>query len=90
MNDTTTAINVKFNVPKKVLTQQNMNETAFAQYTKRLVALNLYRNRGVSLGYCAEVAEMTKEAFMLFLGENKISVFKFKDAEEFLEEVRNA
>lgn len=32
---------------------------------------------------------MTEEEFMRFLGENKVSVFRF-DEEEFLEELKNA
>ena len=90
MYDEAVAINVKFKVSKKVLNKVEMDEAAFVQYAKRMVALDLYKNKDISLGYCAEVAEMTKEAFVLFLGENRVSVFKFEDAEEFLEEARNA
>ena len=90
MYDEAVAINAEFKVSKKVLNKVEMNEAAFVQYAKRMVALDMYKNRDISLGYCAEVAEMTKEAFVLFLGQNKVSVFNFKDAEEFLEEAHNA
>ncbi|MBQ5846990.1 MAG: UPF0175 family protein, partial [Selenomonadaceae bacterium] len=44
----------------------------------------------VSIGYCAEIAGMTEEEFMGFLGENTVSVFRFDSEEEFLEELKNA
>ena len=33
---------------------------------------------------------MTKEDFIKYLGQNDISIFSFKDEEEFLEELANA
>jgi len=84
------AIDATFTIAKDILHKIEIDETAFTQYAKRLVAIDLYKNKGISLGYCAEVAEMTKEAFMFYLSENKISVFNFKDADEFLEDARNA
>ena len=33
---------------------------------------------------------MTEEEFLMFLGENKVSVFHFDDETEFLEELKNA
>lgn len=57
---------------------------------KKILALDLYKNRKVSLGYCASVAEMTKEEFVQYLGMNGISIFSFHSEEEFLEELANA
>ena len=47
-------------------------------------------DNGVSLGYCAEIAGMSKQQFIKYLGENNVSIFKFDDDEEFLEELNNA
>ena len=44
----------------------------------------------VSIGYCAQIAEMTEEDFIKFLGQNKVSIFQFDDTKEFLEEMNNA
>ena len=44
----------------------------------------------VSLGYCAQIAGMTKEAFIRYLGENGVSVFQYDDKNEFIEEMNNA
>jgi len=77
-------------VAKNILMKLGMDDEAFAQYVKGLIAVDLYVNKGISLGHCAEVAEMTKEAFMFFLSDNKVSVFDFNSADEFLEDARNA
>ena len=57
---------------------------------KKAVALYCYVHMDVSIGYCAEIAGMTEEEFMRFLGENKVSVFRFGSEEEFLEELKNS
>ena len=55
-----------------------------------MLALDLYKNKKVSLGYCASVAEMTKEEFVQFLGMNGVSIFSFSSEDEFMEELANA
>ena len=58
--------------------------------TKRSVALCYYTQNKISLGYCEQIAEMTKESFIRYLGENGISIFQFDDEQEFMEEMKNA
>lgn len=60
------------------------------RFARQAVALGYYAQNGVSIGYCAQIAEMTEEEFIKYLGENHISVFRFDDKEEFLEEMENA
>ena len=36
------------------------------------------------------IADMDKESFAKFLGDNGVSVFHFDDKKEFLEELKNA
>lgn len=55
-----------------------------------MLALDLYKNKKVSLGYCAGIAEMTKEEFVQYLGTNGISIFSFTSEDEFEEELLNA
>ena len=81
---------VSFNIPQEILLDLKTTETAFSNYAKTFLALDLYKNKGVSLGYCAALADMTKEDFMLFLGENKVSIFDFANENDFLEELNNA
>lgn len=51
---------------------------------------NKHTQRRVSIGYCAQIAGMTKEEFMKYLEKNQISIFHFDNKEEFLEELNNA
>lgn len=55
-----------------------------------MLALDLYKNKRISLGYCANIAEMTKEEFIQYLSRNGVSIFSFASEEEFLEELENA
>jgi len=81
---------VTINVPREILLDLKISESYFSNYVKKSLALDLYKNKNISLGYCAELAEMPKEDFILFLGEKKISIFDFENEKEFLEEVKNA
>lgn len=81
---------VSINVPEEVLLDLHEDKEHFAQYMKRMLALDLYKNRKVSLGYCASIADMAEEDFIEYLGKNDISIFSFKNEEEFLEELENA
>ena len=81
---------IAVNVPEAVLFDTKMNFQDAEKFIHRVVALEYFKNQGVSIGYCAEIAGMTEEDFLKFLGENKISIFKFDDDEEFLSEAANA
>lgn len=81
---------VSINVPEEILLDLHEDKNGFADYMKKMVALDLYKNKKVSLGYCASVAEMTKEEFVQYLGMNGVSIFSFESENEFLEELTNA
>ena len=59
-------------------------------FARKAIALDYYTRLHVSIGYCAEIAEMTEEEFIKYLGRNNISIFQFDDADEFREELANA
>lgn len=81
---------VSINVPEEILLDLHEDKNDFADYMKKMLAVDLYKNKKVSLGYCASVADMTKEEFIRYLGDKGISIFSFESEEEFLEELRNA
>ncbi len=81
---------VSINVPEEILLDLHEDKNDFTDYIKKMLAVDLYKNRKVSLGYCANVAEMTKEEFIQSLGRNGISIFSFDSEEDFQEELRNA
>lgn len=80
---------VSINIPEEILIDLHEDKNDFATYMKKMLALDLYKNKKVSLGYCASVAEMTKEEFVQYLGMNGVSIFSFASENEFLEELAN-
>lgn len=81
---------VAVNIPEAVLYDTRMSREEACRFAKRAVALGYYAPSGVSIGYCAQIAEMTEEEFIKYLGENRISIFQFDNKDEFLEELGNA
>jgi predicted HTH domain antitoxin len=81
---------VSMNVPEEVFLDIHKDRDEFTDYVKKVVALDLYKDKKVSLGYCASVADMTKEEFIQFLSMNGISIFSFESEDEFMEELTNA
>ena len=81
---------IEVQIPEAVLYDTHMTALQVNDYAKKLIALDYYTNHHVSIGYCAEIAEMTEEDFIKFLGQQGISIFQFDDKKEFLEEMRNA
>ena len=81
---------IAIDIPNEVLYDTRMSKEDAVSFARRSVALCYYVQSGVSLGYCAKIAGMSKEQFIRDLGENKISIFHFDDESEFEEELDNA
>ncbi len=81
---------VAISIPNEVLYDTRMSKGDALAFAKRAVALCYYTQSKVSLGYCAQIADMTKEAFIRYLGENGVSIFQYDDEQEFVEEMNNA
>ena len=77
---------VAISIPNEVLYDTRMSKGDALAFAKRAVALCYYTQSKVSLGYCAQIADMTKEAFIRYLGENGVSIFQYDDEQEFVEE----
>ena len=52
---------VSMNVPEEILSDIHEDQDDFAEYMNKTLALDIYKNKKLSLGYCVSVAEMTKE-----------------------------
>ena len=81
---------VLIDIPNEVLYDTHMDRGAAASFAKRMVALGYYTHNNISIGYCAKIAGMTEEEFILFLGQNHVSIFNFADEAELLKDVANA
>lgn len=83
-------ININVAVPQEILLTLREKEHDLALDMKRWTALKLYTDKKLTIGQCAELAEMNEEDFIRYLGENKISIFDFNNSEELKEDIRNA
>lgn len=78
------------NVPDAVLFDTHQSKETSESCIRKAVALYYYTKMGVSLGYCAQIAEMHKSDFIRFLSENKVSIFNFEDMTELEKDISNA
>ena len=81
---------VMINVPNEVLYDTHMNAADATAFARKMVALGYYTRNNVSIGYCAEIAGMTEEAFIIFLGQNHVDIFRFDNDEELMRDIANA
>ena len=81
---------VQVEIPNEVLYDTHMNHMEALAFARQMVALGYYNRNNVSLGYCAQIAGMSEGEFILFLGKNQISIFRFDDENELLRDVENA
>ena len=77
------------NVPDAVLYDTRMNADDSQSFARRATALLYYTSKGVSLGYCAQIAEMSKSDFIRFLSENRVSIFDLT-SDELTKDIENA
>lgn len=81
---------IAFSIPDEVLFDTKMNREQANLFARRAVALGYYTQSGVSIGYCSQIAGMSEEEFIKYLGQNRVSIFQFDDQSDFLEEFANA
>ena len=81
---------VVIEISKEVLYDTKQTIEQATDFAKSVTALGFYKQNGVSIGYCSQIAGMTEEEFIKYLGQNEISIFQFDDKEEFLEELEHA
>lgn len=83
-------INVYVKFPQEILLTLRESSDEFVIDMKRTVAVKYYREKKLSIGQCAELAEMSEEAFINYLSMHQISIFNFESEDELLEDIKNA
>ncbi len=64
---------ITINVPDAVLYDTRMSMDEAEAFARRAVAKGYYTQNKVSLGYCAQIADMTEEDFIKYLGLNHMT-----------------
>ena len=67
---------VIIDVPNEVMYDTHMNKSEATAMARRMLALGLYTQNNVSIGYCAKVADMTEEEFSNLNMINKNATLK--------------
>ena len=81
---------VMIDVPNEVLYDTNMNSEETTKFARQMVAIGYYTKNNISIGYCAQIAGLTEEEFIILLGENQIDIFRYDNDEELMRDVANA
>lgn len=82
--------NISVPIPDEVLYDTHLSKKLAETYVRQAAALFYYTKLGVSLGYCADIANMPKMDFIHFLSENGVSIFDFENQDELNEDIANA
>ena len=77
-------------IPDEVFLNLHKTQAELALHMKQIYAVELYKEKKVSLGYAAALAEMHKEDFIHFIANFNVSIFSFDNEDEFSEEISNA
>ena len=84
---------INITIPETLLLSTRQTCKEFEAEAKKAIALKFYIDEKLSLGQAAELAGLGELEFLKFLGENKVSVFRFKGDDlktELLNDLKNA
>lgn len=77
-------------LPEEILLSLKIDENEIIQEMKRTLAVKCFKERKLSIGQSAELAEMTEEDFIKYLGSQNISIFNIDDLDELKKDLGNA
>ena len=68
---------------------ETVDARLMSEYSRKATALELFKSGDYSLGYCADVAGIPYEDFLVLLGMNRIPMFT-RTKQELMDEFANA
>ncbi|MCL2360396.1 MAG: UPF0175 family protein [Defluviitaleaceae bacterium] len=80
----------KITIPESILLSLREPVESIGLDMKRTLAMRYYTDRRLSLGQCAELAEMNEKSFVNYLSRYDVSIFSFDSETELLEDIANA
>ena len=81
------SIKKEIELPEETLLSLRLDENEIIQEMKRTLAVKYFKERKLSIGQSAELAEMTEEDFIKHLGSQNISIFNIDDLDELKKEL---
>jgi len=64
-------------IPEAFILSTRQTSKEFEAEAKKAIALKFYIDEKLSLGQAAELAGLSELGFIMFLGENSVSIFRF-------------
>lgn len=83
-------VNTVVDLPQEIILTLRQSGEDIVIEMKKALALKYYQEQKLSLGHCAELAEMNKEDFIKYLSKYNITIFRFESEDELLEDIKNA
>lgn len=80
----------KLKFPEEILFSLRESEDKFLKEIKIIAAVNYYKEKRLSIGQAALLAEMNEEEFIKLLASFKISIFRYENNDELLKDLKNA
>ncbi|NQV17820.1 MAG: UPF0175 family protein [Armatimonadetes bacterium] len=80
----------KLKFPEEILFSLRESEDRFIKEIKTIAAVNYYKEKRLSIGQAALLAEMNEEEFIKLLATFKVSIFRYENNDELLQDLKNA
>ncbi|MFP4372692.1 MAG: UPF0175 family protein [Halanaerobiales bacterium] len=84
------SIKKEIELPEEILLSLRLDENEMIEEMKRTLAVKYFKERKLSIGQSAELAEMTEEDFIKYLGNQKVSIFNIDDLDQLKKDLGNA
>ena len=83
------SIKKEIELPEEIILSLRLDEDEVIKEMKRTLAVKYFKERKLSIGQSAELAEMTEEDFIKYLGSQNISIFNIDDLDELKKDLGN-
>lgn len=70
-------LNINIPVSEEVLFVLKKDEKSLQEEARKILALQFFKERKLSLGKAAELAGMDKDDFVILLGKNQIDIYQY-------------
>ena len=66
-------------IPESLILSTRQTSKEFETEAKKAIALKFYIDEKLSLGQAAELAGLSESEFIMYLGKNRVSIFRFEN-----------
>ncbi len=74
-------LNINIPISKEILFVLKKDEKSLQEEARKILALQFFKERKLSLGKAAELADMDKDDFVILLGKNQIDIYQYTERE---------